>query len=215
MPVIYRPDKIDEILERLGPFTGSDNNNVLGFLRSLARMDDGITTPADMGGQYDHRIHSQEAISVLSRLTEGSIVFEILTMLIGSVDSGRIEDTHAPNGRLLVLQESGNILFCQMDTAIISSVEGAITEIAFVGGNESSGETITLRVFRGGAVDDFEDVLTIDWEGIQQRIVPLPGPPDEYVQPGQRSQIQFLSDGDYSKLQIDAVAFLGATLTGP
>jgi hypothetical protein len=48
------------ILNRLGAFTGSGINTVLGLLRALARKDASLT-PSDMGGTYDNTTDSLEA----------------------------------------------------------------------------------------------------------------------------------------------------------
>lgn len=50
------------ILNRLGAFTGSGVNTVLGFLRALMRKDGSITTPSDVGGTFDHTTDSNEAL---------------------------------------------------------------------------------------------------------------------------------------------------------
>lgn len=50
------------ILNRLGAFTGSGVNTVLGFLRAMMRKDGSITTPSDVGGTFDHTADSNEAL---------------------------------------------------------------------------------------------------------------------------------------------------------
>ena len=52
---------ITTILSRIGAFTGSGVNTILGFFRALMRKDGGITTPSDVGGTYDHSTDSAEA----------------------------------------------------------------------------------------------------------------------------------------------------------
>lgn len=49
------------ILNRIGAFTGSGLNTILGFLRALMRKD-ATLTPSDVGGTYDNTTDSQEAI---------------------------------------------------------------------------------------------------------------------------------------------------------
>lgn len=48
------------LLARLGAFTGSGLNTVLGFLRALLRKDPGLT-PGDVGGTFDNTSDSLEA----------------------------------------------------------------------------------------------------------------------------------------------------------
>ncbi len=48
------------ILNRIGAFTGSGVNTILGFFQAVARSD--ATTPSDMGGDYDDATDSLEAI---------------------------------------------------------------------------------------------------------------------------------------------------------
>lgn len=48
------------ILNRIGAFTGSGINTILGFFRALARKDSGLT-PSDMGGTFDNTTDSMEA----------------------------------------------------------------------------------------------------------------------------------------------------------
>lgn len=54
-------DGITIILNRLGGFTGSGINTILGFLRAIMRKDAGV--PSDVGGTYAASDHSLEAIS--------------------------------------------------------------------------------------------------------------------------------------------------------
>lgn len=48
------------ILSRLGAFSGSGTNTVLGFFQAVMRND--ITIPSDLGGSYDDASHSLQAI---------------------------------------------------------------------------------------------------------------------------------------------------------
>lgn len=52
---------ISTINNKLGAFTGSGLNTVLGFFRALARKDAPLT-PSDMGGTYDNTTDSHEAV---------------------------------------------------------------------------------------------------------------------------------------------------------
>jgi hypothetical protein len=51
---------VTSLLARLGAFTGTGLNTVLGFLRAMSRLDAGLT-PSDMGGTYDNTTDSLEA----------------------------------------------------------------------------------------------------------------------------------------------------------
>ena len=53
---------VGSVLVRIGAFTGTGVNTILGFLRALLRKDGGITTPSDVGGTYSHTTDSLEAI---------------------------------------------------------------------------------------------------------------------------------------------------------
>jgi hypothetical protein len=50
------------ILNRIGAFTGSGWNTILGFFRALLRKDIGVTLPTDIGGTFDNTTDSTEAI---------------------------------------------------------------------------------------------------------------------------------------------------------
>lgn len=50
------------ILAKIGAFTGTGVNTILGFFRALLRSDGGITTPSDVGGTYTHTTDSTQAI---------------------------------------------------------------------------------------------------------------------------------------------------------
>ena len=140
-------------------------------------------------------------------------MFQIATVLIGSIDSGRIEDTWDINGRLFVLQESGGTIFAQLDTHQFTEQRFAV-EFLFVGGNENEGQSCLIRVLNR-RTDQLEQVLDIDWQGIQQRIVQLPGNPEDYLRPNESGEIQIFAESDYSgKLQIDALAFLTVAVEG-
>jgi hypothetical protein len=54
--------KQDTMLSRLGAFTGTGVNNVLGFLRAMFHSD--ASTPSDMGGTATAADHSQQSIRV-------------------------------------------------------------------------------------------------------------------------------------------------------
>jgi hypothetical protein len=49
-------------LARIGAFTGTTVNTVLGFFRALFRKDSGATMPSDIGGTFDNATDSNEAI---------------------------------------------------------------------------------------------------------------------------------------------------------
>lgn len=59
---------INDLVSRLGAFTGTGDNTVLGFLRTLARAD--FAAPSDLGGTYTASIQSLEAqYSALAGIT--------------------------------------------------------------------------------------------------------------------------------------------------
>jgi hypothetical protein len=53
---------VASVLARIGSFTGTGVNTILGFMRALLRKDGSITTPSDVGGTYSHATDSLEAI---------------------------------------------------------------------------------------------------------------------------------------------------------
>lgn len=58
-------ESINNLLARLGTFTGTGVNTVLGFLRAMANKAVGIATPTDLaaGGTFDNTTDSEEAIA--------------------------------------------------------------------------------------------------------------------------------------------------------
>lgn len=83
------------LVNRLGAFTGSGVNTVLGFLRAMMRKDVGITTPSDVGGTYAHADHSQEATVDRgdAAWTTGSITVTPVcsTVSAGAVSTNKLE----------------------------------------------------------------------------------------------------------------------------
>lgn len=63
----YIDTEITTLLDRLGAFTGSGVNTVLGFFKSLLRKDAAI--PSDIGGTFDPSTDSTEALA--EKLTTG------------------------------------------------------------------------------------------------------------------------------------------------
>jgi hypothetical protein len=53
---------VGSVLARIGVFTGTGVNTILGFFRALMRKDGSITTPSDVGGAFVHTNDSLEAI---------------------------------------------------------------------------------------------------------------------------------------------------------
>jgi hypothetical protein len=53
---------VASVLARIGVFTGTGVNTILGFFRALMRKDGSITTPSDVGGAFVHTTDSLEAI---------------------------------------------------------------------------------------------------------------------------------------------------------
>ena len=53
---------VGSVLARIGAFTGTGVNTILGFFRALMRKDGSITTPSDVGGAFVHTTDSLEAI---------------------------------------------------------------------------------------------------------------------------------------------------------
>jgi len=53
---------VASVLARIGAFTGTGVNTILGFFRALMRKDGSITTPSDVGGAFVHTTDSLEAI---------------------------------------------------------------------------------------------------------------------------------------------------------
>lgn len=60
--VLAKEQSVSSLLDRLGAFTGSGANTVLGFFRALLRKDAGALTPSDVGGTFTNTTDSVEAI---------------------------------------------------------------------------------------------------------------------------------------------------------
>lgn len=58
----YIDTEVTAILNRIGAFTGTGWNTVLGFFRALMRKDVAVTLPTDIGGTFDNITDSLEAI---------------------------------------------------------------------------------------------------------------------------------------------------------
>ena len=54
---------VTTLLARIGAFTGTTVNTVLGFFRALFRKDSGATLPSDIGGTFDNATDSNEALA--------------------------------------------------------------------------------------------------------------------------------------------------------
>ena len=63
---------VTTLLARIGAFTGTTVNTVLGFFRALFRKDSGATLPSDIGGTFDNATDSNEAIRD-SQLTQTQV----------------------------------------------------------------------------------------------------------------------------------------------
>ena len=60
--VLAKEQSVSSLLDRLGAFTGSGANTVLGFFRALMRKDASAPTPSDVGGTFTNTTDSVEAI---------------------------------------------------------------------------------------------------------------------------------------------------------
>lgn len=60
--VLAKEQSVSSLLDRLGAFTGSGANTVLGFFRALMRKDASAPTPSDVGGSFTNTTDSVEAI---------------------------------------------------------------------------------------------------------------------------------------------------------
>lgn len=60
--VLAKEQSVSSLIDRLGAFTGSGANTVLGFFRALMRKDAGAPTPSDIGGTFSNATDSLEAI---------------------------------------------------------------------------------------------------------------------------------------------------------
>lgn len=80
---------ITTVISRIGAFTGTGINTVLGFLRALSRKDASLT-PSDMGGTYDNTTDSLEAAEESGG---GSTTINVM-----SATSGGIQVSYAKSG---------------------------------------------------------------------------------------------------------------------
>jgi hypothetical protein len=63
---------VQSISAKIGAFTGTGWNTILGFFRALMRKDAGVTLPSDIGGNYDNTTDSNEAIKDAVGIGSGS-----------------------------------------------------------------------------------------------------------------------------------------------
>lgn len=78
----YIDTEITTLINRLGAFTGTGVNTVLGFLKALMRKD--LTAPSDVGGTFDPATASTEALAKEATLATSPTVAQITAAIIGS-----------------------------------------------------------------------------------------------------------------------------------
>jgi hypothetical protein len=89
------------ILNRIGAFTGSGLNTILGFLRALARKTAALT-PSDMGGDYDNTTDSLEAAEAEhARIGAGTVIVTQPVSSSGDVEITQGDDYYNADSRAL------------------------------------------------------------------------------------------------------------------
>lgn len=64
---------VTTVLNRIGGFTGSGLNTILGFMRALARSDSALT-PSDMGGTYDNETDALQELRDTGVSVTGTVI---------------------------------------------------------------------------------------------------------------------------------------------
>ncbi len=84
------------ILNRLGAFTGSGVNTILGFLQALLRSD--VAAPSDVGGTYNPATDSLEALQAEHDVTQGRLPAALVGGRIDANMGAISEDAAAADG---------------------------------------------------------------------------------------------------------------------
>jgi hypothetical protein len=120
------------ILDRLGAFTGSGVNTVLGFLRALGSK--AATTPSDMGGTYSAATDATEAIRDAMQAGTGDASQATLLAVQATVDAVAASLSGSAVEVVSRVADGGSItLFAGDDMRVRSGTEVSVT-VTDVGG---------------------------------------------------------------------------------
>jgi len=120
------------LLSRIGAFTGSGVNTVLGFLKALASK--AASTPSDIGGTYSAATDSTEAIRDAMQAGTGDASQATLVQVQGTVDAIAASISGAAINVVSRVADGGSItLYAGDDMRVRSGTEVAVT-ISDVGG---------------------------------------------------------------------------------
>ena len=120
------------LLSRIGAFTGSGVNTVLGFLRAIASK--AASTPSDIGGTFSAATDSTEAIRDAMQAGTGDASQATLVQVQGTVDAIAASISGAAINVVSRVADGGDItLYAGDDMRVRSGTEVAVT-ISDVGG---------------------------------------------------------------------------------
>lgn len=148
------PAGVTTLLARLGAFTGSGLNTVLGFLRAMMRKTAALT-PSDLGGTFDNTTDSQEATTdAIAGIDTGGASAEDIAEALAQT---RPINVYAPaSGQTLDLYRG--------DT--YSTAEGTAITITKIGTESHWPTTLTTVHFTAHPTDDtlseYSDAVSLD-----------------------------------------------------
>lgn len=123
------------ILQRLGAFTGTGSNTVLGFFLALLRKD--VPIPTDIGGTYDDANHSLQAIrergdaAWITGAGGGGSMSYALKLVTGSVTETlqfNQQFTFGANGQTRIVDVLQGSVVIYPTAALASALEGGISQ---------------------------------------------------------------------------------------
>lgn len=121
---------ITTILNRIGAFTGSGINNILGFFQALMRSDTGGGTPSDVGGTYDNELHSTQKIT---EKIDSDIMGQLVAL--GYIDVSGINSVPSKVDVLQLKTKKYLQLLARKDSAIATDNATELSEINANGGS--------------------------------------------------------------------------------
>lgn len=125
--------KADTILERIGSFTGTGINTILGFFKAL--MSETATTPSDLGGSFSSATDSNEALANTSEAikdqtdlipAEPAEVGSAMTLDAGERTTLATAIWNAAGRTLTAISDSAGV------TSLVNSMATALTNLATV-----------------------------------------------------------------------------------
>jgi len=145
-------DHLSNVKDRIGAFTGSGINTVLGFFQALLRKD--VSIPSDIGGTFDPSTDSLEAIQEAGGITDWTVNEreQIRYRLKMDGDTDAPTDTDLPE--VNVVQIEATDATDQLATLIDAPGGGANTvNLSVENDSAAAVEGATLRIIKSGETD--------------------------------------------------------------